>query len=490
MRYTKLSIIFTSILLLTLSPYAIAQSSRGTGDLSHSVDGRDVIARREAAAVKTRAELAPANRTNLAPSNDMFDFAQEISGTDAAIGGTNLGATMELNEPIAGDNAKTVWYQWTAPANLSMTFETYGGRLSDTVIDIYMGGTIGSLKLLAGNDDITPDLNAHSRITLAVTAGTNYKIRLYGLNGTEGNFNLRWEINGAESWKQFNFDGAAGSRMSDYGVFRLQAGTWWIHESLTGNTLVQKWGVVTDYLVPGDYDGDGSNDFAVWRPAVEPRPTDPPPGFWILRSADNTFFMRAWGVPTDRPATGDYDGDDMMDMVLWRPSTGTFWMIRSTDGAAMSFQWGTVGDFTASGDYDGDGKTDFAVQRADGTQKVIWIVMSSDQSIVAIPFGLISDQFIPGDYDYDGKSDICVHRYTNDTFYWRRSSDGEMRAVKLGTWGNQLVAGDYSANFGSDITVWQPSAGNFYTYDPIDGTLSVFHWGQQGDAAIGRSAIR
>jgi hypothetical protein len=491
--YIKRKISFGLVALLTFCAGVLTsngQTARPSAvDISNSISGREVIANREAASLKSRGEITSSNVTEFGPANDMFSNGESISGTASAIGGANVGASTELGEPASCANCRTVWYRWTAPADLSMTFETYGGTLRDTTIDVFMGKTVSSLNMLVKNDNITPTLDLHSRVTFAATAGTTYHVRVYGADGGAGKFNLRWEINGAESWKQFNFDGAAGSMMSDYAVFRLQAGVWWIYESLTGNVKTERWGVVTDYLVPGDYDGDGSTDIAVWRPAREPRPNDPPPGFWVLRSSDNTFFMQAWGFPTDFPVQGDFDGDDRADLTLFRKSTGTFWTIRSSDWAAIPVQWGQNSDFTVPADYDGDGKTDYAIQRNVGGDGIFWILRSSDLSVMTIPFGLAIDQVIPGDYDHDGKADLCLHRYTNDTFYWLRSSDSQVGSVQWGVWGDDLVAGDYTVNPGSDITIWRPAEGNFYSYDPVDSSITVFHWGKAGDSPVGRSSV-
>src|SRR5215510_10906185 len=60
---------------------------------------------------------------------------------------------------------------------------------------------------------------------------------------------------------------------------------------------------------------------------------------------------------------GDYDGDLMTDLVVWRPSDGNWYIVESVDGSTFSQQWGTAGDIPVPGDYDGDFINDFAVWR-------------------------------------------------------------------------------------------------------------------------------
>ncbi len=107
-------------------------------------------------------------------------------------------------------------------------------------------------------------------------------------------------------------------------------GIWWMR----GIGAVQ-WGAPGDIPVPGDYNGDGTTDLAVWRPSS---------GTWHVRGVlDNV----QWGDSRsgDIPVPGDYNGDGTTDLAVWGSSTGIWWM-RGIDG----IQWGAYGDIPVPGD--------------------------------------------------------------------------------------------------------------------------------------------
>lgn len=82
----------------------------------------------------------------------------------------------------------------------------------------------------------------------------------------------------------------------------------------------QLWGLPGDIPQPGDYDGDGRVDMAVYRPST---------GSWyvLLSSTNNTTFITVrWGTSTDTPVAGDYQGQGRTQPTVYRPSTGEWFV--------------------------------------------------------------------------------------------------------------------------------------------------------------------
>ena len=104
-----------------------------------------------------------------------------------------------------------------------------------------------------------------------------------------------------------------------------------------------------------DFDGDGTSDFAVFRPST---------GQWFsLNSGSNTVNVVQFGLSGDVPVDGDFDGDSRIDTAVFRPSTGLWFVLRSSDGQIQITPWGSNGDKAVVADYDKDGKADIAVWR-------------------------------------------------------------------------------------------------------------------------------
>jgi hypothetical protein len=102
-----------------------------------------------------------------------------------------------------------------------------------------------------------------------------------------------------------------GSR-GDLGVWNLAAGTVTLSSVATNREVTFRWGGRTgDVLVPGDYDGDGADEIAVWQRTNHT---------WYWRHApDGPISQATFGTATAIPVPADYDGDGRLDLAYWEP---------------------------------------------------------------------------------------------------------------------------------------------------------------------------
>ena len=220
------------------------------------------------------------------------------------------------------------------------------------------------------------------------TNGTWYRIN----SATNTFFGVQFGAEGDEPVAR-DFD---GDGKTDVAVARRGGGviTWYVLRSRDGFTAAQFGAEGSDCTAPGDYDGDGKFDYGVQRPC-ETSGTTNTAVFYAQKSTDGGLIATPWGVSTDLVVPGDYDGDGKTDIAVVREGTTanpilTWYIRRSSDGGLTALQFGsTTTDLFAQADYDGDGKTDIGVWR--DTNGTYYATRSSDGSLLTSQWGVAND---------------------------------------------------------------------------------------------------
>lgn len=260
---------------------------------------------------------------------------------------------------------------------------------------------------------------------------------------------------------------------ADLAIWRPQTGEWWVLGGPGSAQTTFTWGLSTDRPVPGDYDGDGKTDFSVFRPST---------GEWyVVNSSDGSWSVWQWGLSTDITAPADYDGDGKTDRAVWRPSTAVWYVIRSSDGTWMTPTFGLSSDLPAPADYDGDGKADIGVWRNSNT--TFYSLNSADNAFQTIPFSQSSTEPVSGDYDGDGKADYAVK--SGNSWVIKKSSNGQTDNIAWEQAGDKPVQNDYDGDGKVDIATWRDSNGNWYIRQSGSGnSLRQVQWGLSGDTPV------
>ncbi len=195
--------------------------------------------------------------------------------------------------------------------------------------------------------------------TVVRSGGPNTNYVWYILNSgsntltafTYGAFNTDIPLGGAD-YDGDGKDDPTVARISSaaaptYGLITFYVGT-------TSGTVTKarNWGSYnTDFILPGgDYDGDGKDDFAVWRGFQDTAADPTPNGTWYILLANDSTIGLQFGTPgistvRDIPLRGgDYDGDGKDDIAIYRPGTRQFMVRRSSNNGTIVQGWGSAGN--------------------------------------------------------------------------------------------------------------------------------------------------
>jgi uncharacterized delta-60 repeat protein len=237
---------------------------------------------------------------------------------------------------------------------------------------------------------------------------------------------------------KFDFD---GDGKDDIAVYRPSDTYWYLNRSTAGFFAAQ-FGLSTDKPIAADYDGDGKADIAIFRDGV-----------WMwLRSSDSAFTTRVCGQAGDIP-TPIYGSNGKAGFLVFRPSDGNFYVQSPFQNASLADMRNLhplPTDKPVVADYDGDGFGDLAVFR-DGQWRIL---TSNNLALRQYQFGLAGDIPVPADYDGDGRTDYAVFRPSDGVWYIQKSTEG-FYAVGWGLASDLPVPADYDGDGKTDIAVYR-----------------------------------
>ena len=140
-------------------------------------------------------QLRWTNVPSTAPHDDLSN-ASPLEGETGWAFASNYGSWVHPDEPLhAGEDGGTsVWYEWTAPRDGSITFMTRYSDV-DTLLAVYTGSTYRELNEVASNNNHGIEWSnrpGNSQVTFDASAGTSYKIAVDTYAPTYDYFELHW----------------------------------------------------------------------------------------------------------------------------------------------------------------------------------------------------------------------------------------------------------------------------------------------------------
>jgi hypothetical protein len=248
------------------------------------------------------------------------------------------------------------------------------------------------------------------------------------LSGSTADFNGDWKNDVLARW-------------TSTGTLRLYAGngTGGIG---TGVLLGAGWGAFASLETVGDFDGDGAADVLARETST---------GYlWLYRgngkggwSLPRVRVGTGWGIFDAVVGVGDWNGDQRVDVLARRASTGELFLYpgngRGGWGARVRLGagWNAMNGFAGPGDVNGDGRADLVVrERSTG---YLWLYPGNGTGgllarvRLGTGWGSMTALTSPGDLNGDRVPDIVVRDGSGSLWLYPRTATGWQARQLLGT---------------------------------------------------------
>jgi type II secretory pathway pseudopilin PulG len=321
-------------------------------------------------------------------------FPEELQGTAFV---AKIEATVSTTTParllyattFGGKNAKAHGIAVDPKGNVYLAGTT-GGELPTTAgaLQTDFGGDTDAFvaKIGATPNDTTGLYRLATREFLLRNSNTSGGADLTIAFGEKGNLPVTgdWDANG----------------VTDVGVLGT-TGEFVLRLDEDSTATVQFFQPPPDNLpLAGDFDGDGFDTIGTYATtAREP--------FFLLSNARveqsvvaETDIVFLFGREGDLPLAGDWDGDGVDTVGVYRPSTSEFFLVNDfLGGEVTTFVFGVEGDLPIAGDWDGDGVDGVGVYRkSDATMR-----LTDDFGVTERLFRFAEEGDLPVDGNWDGQ---------------------------------------------------------------------------------------
>jgi hypothetical protein len=194
------------------------------------------------------------------------------------------------------------------------------------------------------------------------------------------------------------------------GLVDPETGAWHLRTP-GGGEVTFFYGNPGDTPVTGDWDCDGIDTPGLYREAN---------GFAYLRNANSegvADIQYFFGSPGDFPIAGDWNGDGCDTVSVYRPATGQVFIIDRLGAgqaglgpATTSYFFGNPGDAPFAGDFDGDGVDTVGLYRE--SNGFVYFRNSHTQGVADRSFfyGDPEDRIVAGDWTGDGTDTVGIFR--------------------------------------------------------------------------------
>lgn len=215
---------------------------------------------------------------------------------------------------------------------------------------------------------------------------------------------------------------------------------------------------------------------------------DPENAEWHLRSPDGSITTFSFGGPDDLPLWGDWDCDGRDSAAVFRPSDATLTFQDAPDSGDNAFELRVADAVPIAGDWNGNGCDTVSGYRY---ERVFIINQLGGEVDADYYYGVVGDVPVAGDFDGDGVASVGVFRAALGHIFLRNTLDTGAADVEyaFGDEGDYVTVGDWNGDGVDTPALYKPDEGAFYFgLENGEATVTVVEFGAEGWIPVGALA--